>query len=155
MVATHLFQMMTFLAMEPPVSFEPDRLRDETVKVLRADAARATPTDVVRGQYDGYRTRSRRGADDSTVETFAAMELEIDNWRWADVPFFLRTGKGLARKVSEITLKFRKVPFNVFRGTDVDLAEARPPRRSGSSRTRASRSRSTRRRPGPGLSSGG
>jgi len=55
------------------------------------------------------------------VETFAALELEIDNWRWADVPFFLRTGKALAAKATEITLKYRKVPFNVFRGSDMDL----------------------------------
>jgi glucose-6-phosphate 1-dehydrogenase len=119
MVATHLLQLMTFLAMEPPVSFEPDRLRDETVKALRA-AKRIDPARVVRGQYDGY--RSEPGVNDhSNVETFAAMEVEIDSWRWSDVPFYLRTGKGLASKVSEVTLKFRKVPYNVFRGTDVDL----------------------------------
>jgi glucose-6-phosphate 1-dehydrogenase len=119
MVATHLLQLMTFLAMEPPVSFEPDRLRDETVKVLRA-AKRIDPTRVVRGQYEGY--RSEPGVSDSSnIETYAAMEVEIDSWRWSDVPFFLRTGKGLASKVSEVTLKFRKVPYNVFRGTDVDL----------------------------------
>ena len=122
MVSTHLFQMMTFLAMEPPVSFEPDRLRDETVKVLRS-AQLCDPDHVVRGQYDGY--RSEPGVSDgSNVETFAALRVDIDNWRWADVPFFLRTGKGLAEKSTEITLKFRKVPFNVFRGSDMDL----PPR---------------------------
>jgi len=119
MVSTHLFQMMTFLAMEPPVSFEPDRLRDETVKVLRATMV-CDPARTVRGQYRGY--RSEPGvSDESTVETYAALELEVDNWRWAGVPFFLRTGKRLARKASEVTLKFRKVPFNVFRGTDLDL----------------------------------
>ena len=119
MVSTHLFQMLTFLAMEPPVSFEPDRLRDETVKVLRAMTL-CDPSKVVRGQYRGYRDEPGV-AGDSQVETFAAMELAIDNWRWADVPFFLRTGKRLRAKETEITLKFRKVPFNVFRGTDVDL----------------------------------
>jgi glucose-6-phosphate 1-dehydrogenase len=119
MVSTHLFQMLTFLAMEPPVSFEPDRLRDETVKVLRAMSL-CDPAKVVRGQYRGYRDEEGV-ADDSQVETFAALELEIDNWRWADVPFYLRTGKRLKDKVTEITLKFRKVPFNVFRGTEVDL----------------------------------
>ena len=119
MVSTHLFQVMTFLAMEPPVSFEPDRLRDETVKVLRS-ATVCDPARVVRGQYRGYRTEPGVSAN-STVETFAAIQVEIDNWRWAGVPFFLRTGKKLARKVSEITLKFRKVPFNVFRGTEIDL----------------------------------
>jgi glucose-6-phosphate 1-dehydrogenase len=111
--------MMTFLAMEPPVSFAPDRLRDETVKALRSVQI-CDPTRVVRGQYAGY--RSEEGVSDrSDVETFAALEIEIDNWRWADVPFYLRTGKGLGDKVSEVTLKFRKVPFNVFRGTDMEL----------------------------------
>jgi glucose-6-phosphate 1-dehydrogenase len=119
MVSTHVFQTLTFLAMEPPVSFEPNRLRDETVKVLRAMQL-CDPSKVVRGQYNGYR-QEPGVSDDSQVETFAAMELEIDNWRWADVPFFLRTGKGLKDKVTEITLKFRKVPFNVFRGTEVEL----------------------------------
>jgi glucose-6-phosphate 1-dehydrogenase len=119
MVSTHLFQMMTFLAMEPPVSFDPDRLRDETVKVLRS-AQLCDPGRLVRGQYRGYRDEPDV-ADDSNVETFAALELEIDNWRWSGVPIYLRTGKGLATKASEITLKFTKVPFNVFRGTDLDL----------------------------------
>ncbi len=121
MVSTHLFQMMTFLAMEPPVSFEPNRLRDETVKVLRSTQF-CDPTRLVRGQYEGY--RSEGGVSDSSnVETFASLQVDIDNWRWADVPFFLRTGKGLAEKATEITLKFRKVPFNVFRGSDMDLPQ--------------------------------
>jgi len=119
MISTHLFQVMTFVAMEPPVSFEPDRLRDETVKVLRATEIAGTDR-VVRGQYEGY-LDEEGVAPDSTTETFSAMELDIDNWRWAGVPFYLRTGKGLADKVSEITLKFRKVPFNVFTGTDMEL----------------------------------
>jgi glucose-6-phosphate 1-dehydrogenase len=119
MISTHLFQVMTFIAMEPPVSFEPpDRLRDETVKALLA--AEIVPESVVRGQYTGY--RDEPGVEpDSTTETFSAMQLGVDNWRWAGVPFFLRTGKGLASKVSEITLKFRKVPFNVFRGSEMEL----------------------------------
>jgi glucose-6-phosphate 1-dehydrogenase len=91
----------------------------ETVKVLRS-AQPCDPSQVVRGQYRGYRDEPGV-APDSTVETFAALRLEIDNWRWADVPFFLRTGKRMAAKCSEITLKFLKVPFNVFRGTDLDL----------------------------------
>jgi glucose-6-phosphate 1-dehydrogenase len=119
MISTHLFQVMTFVAMEPPVSFAPDRLRDETVKALRSTDI-SSPDRVIRGQYEGY--RDEQGvAPDSTTETFSAMELDIDNWRWAGVPFFLRTGKGLADKMSEITLKFKKVPFNVFRGSDMDL----------------------------------
>jgi glucose-6-phosphate 1-dehydrogenase len=112
MISTHLFQMLTFLAMEPPVSFEPDRLRDETVKVLRAAKA-CDPASVVRGQYRGYRDEANV-SDGSETETYAALKVEIDNWRWADVPFYLRTGKHLHSKVTEITLKFRKVPFNLF-----------------------------------------
>jgi glucose-6-phosphate 1-dehydrogenase len=122
MVQTHLFQMLTFVAMEPPVSFEPDRLRDEKVKVLRAMNL-CVPEKVVRGQYRGYRDEPDV-AKDSQIETYAALELEIDDWRWAGVPFYLRTGKNLKRKVSEITLSFRDVPYNVFRGT-----EAIPPGR--------------------------
>src|SRR5687767_412755 len=121
MISTHLFQTMTFVAMEPPVSFEPERLRDETVKALRATQA-CDPDRVVRGQYRGYR-EEEGVAPDSTVETFSAMELHVDDWRWAGVPFYLRTGKGLKEKVSEITLKFRKVPFNVFKGTEVELSK--------------------------------
>jgi glucose-6-phosphate 1-dehydrogenase len=117
MVATHLFQVMTFLAMEPPVSFEPDRLRDEKVKVLRAMKL-CDPQKAVRGQYVGYRNEPDV-APDSQSETYAALHLEIDSWRWAGVPFYLRTGKNLMRKASEITLGFREVPYNVFGGTDV------------------------------------
>ena len=115
MVATHMFQVLTFLAMEPPVSFEPDRLRDEKVKVLRAMKV-CNPRSVVRGQYIGYRNEPDVSPD-SQAETYAAMELEIDSWRWAGVPFLLRTGKHLMRKASEVTLGFREVPYNVFRGT--------------------------------------
>jgi glucose-6-phosphate 1-dehydrogenase len=121
MISTHLFQTMTFVAMEPPISFEPERLRDETVKALRATLL-CDPRKVVRGQYRGYR-QEPGVSDESTVETFSAMQLDVDNWRWAGVPFYLRTGKALKEKVSEITLKFRKVPFNVFKGTDVELSK--------------------------------
>jgi glucose-6-phosphate 1-dehydrogenase len=119
MVQTHLLQMMTFVAMEPPVSFEPDRLRDEKVKVLRAMDA-VGPANVVLGQYAGYRDEPNV-APDSRTETFAALHAHIDNWRWAGVPFFLRTGKMLARKLTEITLSFRDVPYNVFKGTEASL----------------------------------
>jgi glucose-6-phosphate 1-dehydrogenase len=121
MISTHLFQTMTFVAMEPPISFEPERLRDETVKALRATQL-CDPRKVIRGQYRGYR-QEPGVSDESTVETFSAMQLDVDNWRWAGVPFYLRTGKALKEKVSEITLKFRKVPFNVFKGTDVELSK--------------------------------
>jgi glucose-6-phosphate 1-dehydrogenase len=120
MLQTHLFQVLTFLAMEPPVSFQPDRLRDEKVKVLRSMNMCAAE-DVVRGQYSGYR-EGTDVAPDSTTETYVAARMEIDNWRWAGVPFLLRTGKKLKRKLSEISLSFRDVPYNVFAGT-----EATPP----------------------------
>jgi glucose-6-phosphate 1-dehydrogenase len=116
MVQTHLFQMLTFFAMEPPVSFEPDRLQDERVRVLRSMKP-VDPTAVVRGQYRGYRDEPDV-AKNSRTETFAAVRVDLDNWRWAGVPFFLRTGKSLRRKVTEICVGFRDVPFNVFKGTE-------------------------------------
>lgn len=117
MVQTHLLQVLTFVAMEPPVSFAPDRLRDEKIKVMRSMYA-VDPAKVVRGQYRGY--TDEPGVDrHSTTETFVAMELAIENWRWAGVPFYLRTGKRLQRKSSEVTLVFRDVPYNVFREADV------------------------------------
>ncbi len=116
MVQTHLFQTMTFVAMEPPVSFDPDRLRDEKVRVLRSMKP-VDPAKVVRGQFVGYRNEPDV-APASQAETFAALQVEIDNWRWAGVPFNLRTGKKLKRKVTEISLSFRDVPYNVFKGTD-------------------------------------
>ncbi|MFN2543669.1 MAG: glucose-6-phosphate dehydrogenase [Actinomycetota bacterium] len=116
MVQTHLFQVMTFIAMEPPVSFDPDRLRDEKVRVLRSMQP-ADPAKVVRGQYIGYRDEPDVPKD-SQADTFAALQVEIDNWRWAGVKFNLRTGKKLKRKQTEISLSFRDVPYNVFRGTE-------------------------------------
>ncbi|HEX9236891.1 MAG TPA: glucose-6-phosphate dehydrogenase [Actinomycetota bacterium] len=116
MIQTHLFQVMTFLAMEPPVSFDPDRLRDEKVRVLRSMKP-IDPAKVVRGQYIGYRNEPEV-APDSQSETYGAIQVELDNWRWASVPFFLRTGKKMKRKVTEVSLSFRDVPYNVFKGTD-------------------------------------
>jgi glucose-6-phosphate 1-dehydrogenase len=116
MVQTHLLQVLTFVAMEPPVSFDPDRLRDEKVRVLRSMNL-CRPGDVVRGQYVGYRGEPDV-APASQAETYAAMRLDVDNWRWAGVPFFLRTGKYLKRKTSEVSLSFRDVPYNVFKGTE-------------------------------------
>jgi glucose-6-phosphate 1-dehydrogenase len=116
MIVTHLFQVLTILAMDPPVSFEPDRLRDEKVRVLRG-VVPVDPAKVVRGQYAGYRAEPDV-AEDSQTETYAAMQVFIDTWRWAGVPFNLRTGKKLKRKATEASLSFRHVPYNVFRGTD-------------------------------------
>jgi glucose-6-phosphate 1-dehydrogenase len=132
MVQNHLFQLLALTAMEPPISFEPDTVRDERVKVLAAIRP-FTPEDVecqtVRGQYapgsrDGKRVPAYREepkvARDSKVETFVALKLMIDNWRWADVPFYLRTGKRLARRVSEIVVRFRSVPLVLFRDVCAD-----------------------------------
>ena len=120
MVSTHLLQVLTFVAMEPPVSFEPNRLRDEKVKVLQG-MLECSPDRVVRGQYAGYRDEPDV-ARDSQTETFVALELDIDSWRWAGVPFFLRTGKKLNRKLTEVSLSFRDVPYNVFKGTEAGPA---------------------------------
>jgi glucose-6-phosphate 1-dehydrogenase len=120
MVSTHLLQVLTFAAMEPPVSFEPNRLRDEKVKVLQA-MKECSPDRVVRGQYVGYRNEPDV-APHSHTETYVALELEIDSWRWAGVPFFLRTGKMLKRKLTEVSLSFRDVPYNVFKGTEASPA---------------------------------
>jgi glucose-6-phosphate 1-dehydrogenase len=116
MVQTHLFQMLNFFAMEPPVSFEPERLRDEKVRIVRSMKP-VDPARVVLGQYVGY-TEEEDVDRNSRTETYVAMQVEMDNWRWAGVPFNLRTGKRLARKVTEISLSFRHVPYNVFKGTD-------------------------------------
>jgi glucose-6-phosphate 1-dehydrogenase len=112
MVQTHLFQVLTFLAMEPPAVLDPEQLRDEKVKVLRAMPP-VGPEDVVRGQYRGYR-EEEGVTPGSGVETFVAMRVEIDNWRWAGVPFYLRTGKRLPRRVAEATVVFREVPHRIF-----------------------------------------
>lgn len=112
MVQTHLFQVLTFLAMEPPAAFSAEQVRDEKVKVLRAMAP-IRPDDVVLGQYVGY-TDEEGVAAGSPVETFAALRVELDNWRWAGVPFFLRTGKMLPRKVTEASVVFRDVPHQIF-----------------------------------------
>jgi glucose-6-phosphate 1-dehydrogenase len=116
MMVTHLFQMVTVMAMEPPVTFEPDRLRDEKVRVLRSMQP-VDPKKVVRGQYIGYRQEPDVDPE-SQADTYSAMQVYIDNWRWAGVPFNLRTGKNLHRKITEISMSFRQVPYSVFRGTD-------------------------------------
>jgi len=112
MFQNHLMQLLTLTAMEPPVAFEADALRDEKVKVLRA----VRPIDrSLRGQYRGYREES--GVDpDSETATYAALHLLIDNWRWRDVPFYLRSGKQLKSKVTEIAIQFKCVPHLLFPG---------------------------------------
>jgi glucose-6-phosphate 1-dehydrogenase len=131
MVPNHIFQLISLIAMEPPVSFAADAVRDEKAKVLRAITA-INPEDVltcaVRGQYASslnggqaaaYRTEPNV-APDSTTETYAALKVMIDNWRWADVPFYVRTGKRMAKRVTEICIQFRRAPFQLFRKTPVE-----------------------------------
>ncbi|MFT3800586.1 MAG: glucose-6-phosphate dehydrogenase [Burkholderiaceae bacterium] len=126
MVQNHLLQLLCIVAMEPPVSLDPDAVRDEKLKVLRS-LRPMTPADVrrdvVRGQYiegaiDGQAVvgyRQEPGVDPgSTTETFVALRAYVDNWRWANVPFFLRTGKRLNKRRSEIVIHFTDPPFSIF-----------------------------------------
>ncbi len=112
MVVTHLLQILAFMAMEPPTALEPNAISEEKNKVFRS----LCPLDVgqvVRGQYDGY--RSIPGVDPhSDTETFVALRCEIDNWRWAGVPFFLRTGKRMAEGARIISIAFREPPRSMF-----------------------------------------
>jgi glucose-6-phosphate 1-dehydrogenase len=121
MVQTHLLQVLTFLAMEPPPSFDPDCVRDEKVKVLRSIPP-VQPERVVRGQYRGYRDEENVPPD-SEVETFVALRLEIDNWRWAGVPFFLRAGKRLAERRAEAIIEFKEIPHMIFRQLGMEHLE--------------------------------
>jgi glucose-6-phosphate 1-dehydrogenase len=132
MVPNHVFQLLSLTAMEPPNSFEADAVRTEKHKVLEAvhplddaDVRRA----VARGQYaagtlagqPAAAYRDEPGvAPDSLTETYVAMRLGIDNWRWAGVPFYLRTGKRLARRTTEIAIQFKQAPFALFRDTPID-----------------------------------
>jgi glucose-6-phosphate 1-dehydrogenase len=112
MVVTHLFQIVAFMAMEPPTSLQPGPISEEKNKVFRSMLP-IDPRDVVRGQYTGY--RSEDGVDpESDTETFVALKCLIDNWRWAGVPFFLRTGKRLAEGQRIISIAFREPPKSMF-----------------------------------------
>ncbi len=128
----HLLQLLSLVAMEPPTAFEADALRNEKVKILRAIAEMGPPRvsrDVVRGQYGpgwvaaeevpGYRQEA--GVDpESETETFIAVRLEVDDWRWAGVPFYLRTGKRLPKRATEIAIQFKAVPHRLFRDARSD-----------------------------------
>jgi len=118
MFQNHLLQLLTLTAMEPPFAFDARALRDEKVKVLHAVRA-LHPDDLVLGQYDGYQDEDGV-AQYSQTATFAALRLFIDNWRWQGVPFYLRSGKGLPHKLTEITVEFRRVPHLLF-PENVDL----------------------------------
>ena len=136
MVPNHLFQLLSLVAMEPPPRFAADAVRAEKAQLLdavqlpsREDAHR----NAVRGQYgDGYAdnraVKAYRGSEnvkpDSTTETYVALKVMIDNWRWANVPFYLRTGKALRAKKTEVAIKFKQAPVAMFRDTPIDrLAE--------------------------------
>ncbi|MBK8464417.1 MAG: glucose-6-phosphate dehydrogenase [Chloracidobacterium sp.] len=132
MIPNHILQLVTLTAMEPPVSFEADSVRDEQAKILQAIQP-FSPEDVlhcaIRGQYgegkiDNKKVPAYRSeqnvAPASKTETFAALKLKIDNWRWADVPFYIRTGKRMATRHSSIVIQFKKAPFMLFRETDVE-----------------------------------
>jgi glucose-6-phosphate 1-dehydrogenase len=112
MVVTHLFQILAFTAMEPPTSLEPNPISEEKNKVFRS-LMPIQPSDVVRGQYVGYRSEEGVSADSDT-ETFIALKCHIDNWRWAGVPFFLRTGKRMAEGQRIISIAFREPPKSMF-----------------------------------------
>ncbi len=132
MVPNHLFQLLALTAMEPPSCFEADAVRDEKLKAI--DAIRPLTrerilTDIVRGQYTAGEVKGKavsayrdaaNVSPQSTTETYVAMRLMIDNWRWAGVPFYLRTGKALGARRTEIAIKFRNAPFALFRDTPVE-----------------------------------
>ena len=130
-VQNHVFQVLSLLAMEPPVSLSPEAVRDEKAKVFSAMRP-LDPARTVRGQYTagsmdgeavpGYREEPGV-APDSATETFFAARVEIDSWRWAGVPFYLRTGKRLPRRATEVSIVFRDVPLCFFEGTGVQELE--------------------------------
>lgn len=113
MVQNHLTQLLTLVAMEPPTSFQADAIRREKIKVLEAIAPLRTE-DAIFGQYDGY-LDAEGIAPDSTTETFCAMRIGIDNWRWQGVPFYIVTGKALARRHTQIAVRFRGAPIGLFK----------------------------------------
>jgi len=132
MVPNHLFQLLSLIAMEPPNSFKPDAVRDEKGKILQAIqpvGQEQVLHRAVRGQYGagevegvgpvaGYREEPEV-APGSATETFVALKLMVDNWRWADVPFYLRTGKRMPGRVTEIAIQFKRAPYVLFRDTPV------------------------------------
>jgi len=131
MVQNHILQLLCLIAMEPPVSLEADRVRDEKLKVLRAlrpVASHEVATLTVRGQYaqgaidgqpvpsyiDDLNDQEKEPQESSATETFVAVKADVRTWRWANVPFYLRTGKRLPKKVSEIVIQYRAPPFSIF-----------------------------------------
>ena len=111
-IQNHLLQVVGYLAMEPPNSIDADRIRDEQVKVFRAIRPLRAET-IVRGQFRGYRTEAGV-ASDSAIETFAAVRLEVDSWRWAGVPFFIRAGKCLPLTATEVLVDLKRPPLSTL-----------------------------------------
>lgn len=132
MLPNHIFQLLALTAMEPPISFDADAVRDkkaEVIEAIRPVSPRRVLKDAVRGQYGagtilGKSAQAYRSEPDvnaqSMTETFIAWKLQIDNWRWAGVPFYLRTGKYMKRRWTEIAIRFHQAPYTLFRGTDVE-----------------------------------
>jgi glucose-6-phosphate 1-dehydrogenase len=127
MVPNHLFQLLTMIAMEPPASFDPDAVRSRKADILNAIPPVALDC-AVRGQYargevGGHPVADYRGEPDvsptSPIETYVALKLEVDSWRWAGVPFYMRTGKSMSKRWTEIAIQFRRAPLSIFQGTDV------------------------------------
>jgi glucose-6-phosphate 1-dehydrogenase len=112
MVQNHMLQLLALVAMEPPTGFDATAVRDEKVKVLRS-LRPVGPDEAVVGQYQGYSDDIGAG---SKTETFVALQVHVDNWRWKGVPFYLRTGKRMPERNSEILIQFRTVPHNIFGG---------------------------------------
>jgi glucose-6-phosphate 1-dehydrogenase len=132
MVPNHMFQLLSLTAMEPPISFDAEAVRDkkaEVIQAIRPMTPQRAAKDAVRGQYDAgtvlgkpaqaYR-REPDVAPDSNTETYVAWRLQIDNWRWAGVPFYLRTGKYMKQRWTEIAIRFHQAPYTLFRGTHVE-----------------------------------
>jgi glucose-6-phosphate 1-dehydrogenase len=128
MVPNHVFQLLAMTAMEPPSAFDADAIRAKKAEVFTSMHALA-PEDAVRGQYAGGTIAGQHVPDyrdepdvskSSVTETFVAMKLMIDNWRWAGVPFYLRTGKRMTKRKTEIAIRFKQAPFAMFRDTRVD-----------------------------------
>src|SRR5208282_841778 len=131
MMQNHMLQLLSLVAMEPPVDLDPDSIHDEKVKVLKSIApltGKLVRTETVRGQYergivDGEEARAYReeeGVDPhSHTETFAALRVSLQSWRWAGVPFFLRTGKMLSRRTTEISIHFKQPPLLLFAERDI------------------------------------
>jgi glucose-6-phosphate 1-dehydrogenase len=132
MVPNHLFQLLAMIGMEPPVSFDADAVRARKTELLQAIHP-ISPADAVRGQYGagmvlGKEVHDYRHEPDvaptSGTETYVALKLGIDNWRWAGVPFYLRTGKGLSARTTEIAVQFRQAPYALFRDTPIERLPA-------------------------------